>query len=95
MLINPQTRRARYNGRELELTRREFDLLHLLATHEGRMLIHEQLRHHIRGDDFMGDENNAIPISVSRLRQKLEGGRFIESVRGIGYRFIDPKNKKK
>lgn len=94
MVIDPHTRRARYNGRELELTRQEFDLLYLLATHEGRVLTHDQLRHHVWGDDFMGDENNAIPISVSRLRQKLEGGRFIESVRGIGYRFIDPKNKK-
>ena len=94
MLIDPHTRRARYNGRELVLTRQEFDLLYLLATHEGRVLTHDQLRHHVWGDDFMGDENNAIPISVSRLRQKLEGGRFIESVRGIGYRFIDPKNKK-
>lgn len=94
MVIDPHTRRARYNGRELELTRQEFDLLYLLATHEGRVLTHDQLRHHVWGDDFMGDENNAIPISVSRLRQKLEGRRFIESVRGIGYRFIDPKNKK-
>lgn len=94
MVIDPHTRRARYNGRELELTRREFDLLYLLASHVGRVLTHEQLRYHVWGDDFMGDENNAIPISVSRLRQKLEGGRCIESVRGIGYRFIDPKHKK-
>ena len=84
MVIDPHTRRVRYNGRELELTRREFDLLYLLASHVGRVLTHEQLRYHVWGDDFMGDENNAIPISVSRLRQKLEDGRCIESVRGIG-----------
>ena len=58
------------------------------------MLTHDQLRHHVWGDDFVGDENNVIPVSVSRLRQKLDGGEFIESVRGVGYRFNDPTHKK-
>lgn len=92
--VNPTTRRTVYNGRALELTRREFDLLYLLATHEGQVLTHDQLRHHVWGDDFVGDENNVIPVSVSRLRQKLDGGEFIESVRGVGYRFNDPTHKK-
>lgn len=94
MLVDPLTRRVRYNGQELDLTRREFDLLYLLSSHEGRVLTREQLRHFVWGDDFMGDENNAIPISVSRLRQKLDGGDCIESVRGVGYRFTDPTRKK-
>lgn len=94
MLVDPLTRRVLYNGRELELTRQEFDLLYLLSSQEGRVLTHEQLRRHVWGDDFEGDENNAIPISVSRLRQKLNGGSCIESVRGVGYRFIDPSRKK-
>lgn len=94
ILVDPTTRHALYNGRELDLTRREFDLLYLLASQEGRVLTHEQLRYYVWGDDFMGDENNVIPVSVSRLRQKLDGGSFIESVRGIGYRFNDPSHKK-
>lgn len=94
MTLDPLTRRVLHNGRELQLTRQEFDLLYLLATHEGQVLTHEQLRHHVWGDDFTGDESNAIPISVSRLRQKLDGGRFIESVRGVGYRFNAPSHKK-
>lgn len=94
IMVDPITRRTLYNGRELELTRREFDLLYLLSSHEGRVLTHEQLRYYVWGDDFAGDENNAIPVSVSRLRQKLDGGSFIESVRGVGYRFIDPSHKK-
>ena len=94
IMVDPITRRTLYNGQELELTRREFDLLYLLSSHEGRVLTHEQLRYYVWGDDFAGDENNAIPVSVSRLRQKLDGGSFIESVRGVGYRFIDPSHKK-
>lgn len=94
LLVDPTTRRVLYNGRELELPRREFDLLYLLSSQEGRVLTHEQLRYYVWGDDFVGDENNAIPVSVSRLRQKLDGGDCIESVRGVGYRFIDPSRKK-
>lgn len=94
LLIDPLTRRAVYNGRELDLTRREFDLLYVLSSQAGRVLTHELLRYYVWGDDFSGDENNAIPVSVSRLRQKLDGGDCIENVRGVGYRFIDPKRKK-
>lgn len=94
LLVDPMTRRTLYNGRELELSRREFDLLYLLASHEGRVLTHEQLRYYVWGDDFAGDENKAIPVSVSRLRHKLDGVSFIESVRGVGYRLNDPSHKK-
>lgn len=76
------------------LTRREFDLLYVLSSQAGRVLTHEQLRYYVWGDDFEGDETNAIPVSVSRLRQKLGDGDCIENVRGVGYRFIDPKRKK-
>ena len=95
LLIDPLTRRVVYNGRELDLTRREFDLLYVLSSQAGRVLTHEQLRYYVWGDDFEGDETNAIPVSVSRLRQKLDGGECIENVRGVGYRFNDPARKKK
>ncbi len=86
MRIDPLTRYVCYNGREIDLTRREFDLLHLLARHAGQVLTHEQIRYHVWGDDFMGDEGNAIPVGISRLRQKL-GDAPIETVRGVGYRY--------
>lgn len=87
LFMDPSTRRITHNGKELELTRREFDLLYMLASHEGQVLNHEQLRHHVWGDDFIGDESKAIPTSVSRLRAKLDNTRYIETIRGIGYRF--------
>lgn len=90
MRIDPLTRYVLYDGREVDLTKQEFDLLHLLATHAGQVLTHEQIRHHVWGDDFVGDESNAIPISVSRLRQKL-GSSPIETIRGVGYRFKKEK----
>lgn len=95
LMIDPLTRRVVYNGRELVLPRREFDLLYVLSSQTGRVLTHEQLRYYVWGDDFSGDETNAIPVSVSRLRQKLDGGECIENVWGVGYRFNDPARKKK
>lgn len=87
LFMDPSTRKATHNGKELELTRREFDLLYLLASHEGRVLEHDQLRHYVWGDDFIGNESKAIPTSVSRLRAKLDDTGYIETVRGVGYRF--------
>lgn len=46
LLIAPLTRRVVYNGRELDLTRREFDLLYVLSSQAGRVLTHEQLRYY-------------------------------------------------
>ena len=87
MRIDPLTRYVCYNGREIDLTRREFDLLHLLATHAGQVLTHEQISYHIWGNNFTGDESNAIPVSMRRLRKKLEDNHVIETIRGVGYRF--------
>lgn len=95
LIINPLTRCVIYNGRELDLPRREFDLLYVLSSQAGRVLTHEQLRYYVWGDDFSGNETNAISVSVSRLRQKLDGGECIENVRGVGYRFTAPAHKKK
>jgi len=93
MRIDPRGRYVIYNGREIEFPRREFDLLYLLASHAGQVLTHQQIRRHVWGDDFVGDESNAIPISVSRLRQKLEDNP-IETVRGVGYRFKKENTEK-
>lgn len=87
LIMDPSTRRVAQNGNDLDLTRREFDLLYMLATHEGQVLTHEQLRYHVWGDDFIGDESKAIPTSVSRLRAKLDDTGYIETIRGVGYRF--------
>ncbi len=92
MRIDPLTRYVCYDGREIDLTKQEFDLLYLLATHAGQVLTHEQIRYHVWGDDYVGDESNAIPISVSRLRQKL-GNAPIETIRGVGYRFKKENSK--
>jgi DNA-binding response OmpR family regulator len=76
-------------GHELELTRLEFDLLHLLLLNAGRVLRRERLLEQAWGYDFVGD-TRAVDSAIKRLRAKLRqasaSADAIEAVRGIGYR---------
>jgi DNA-binding response OmpR family regulator len=73
----------------LDLTRLEFDLLHLLLANAGRVLTRERLLEQAWGYDFVGD-TRAVDSAVKRLRAKLRSGSpradAIEAVRGVGYR---------
>jgi len=72
---------------EVELTRREFDLLHYLLANKGRVISRESLLDHVWGFDFVG-ETNAVDVYISFLRSKLDdpfGIKLIHTVRGVGY----------
>jgi DNA-binding response OmpR family regulator len=75
--------------KEVELTRLEFDLLHLLLINGGRVLRRERLLEQAWGYEFAGD-TRAVDSAVKRLRLKLRAASFeadaIEAVRGVGYR---------
>ena len=75
----------------LNLTRLEFDLLYHLLSNAGRVLSRERLLEQVWGYDFVGD-TRAVDSAVKRLRAKLREASLeadgIESVRGVGYRFI-------
>jgi two-component system alkaline phosphatase synthesis response regulator PhoP len=72
----------------VELTTTEFDLLKTLAEHRGRVLSREQLLQQVWGHDFYGEER-VVDVHIGHIRQKLGDGRFIVTVRGVGYRFDD------
>lgn len=72
----------------VELTSTEFDLLKTLAEHRGRVLSREQLLQQVWGHDFYGEER-VVDVHIGHIRQKLGDGRFIVTVRGVGYRFDD------
>lgn len=86
LMIEVETRQVFLNGRPLNLTRREFDLLSLLAFHPGRIFTFEQLYEQCWQQDYIGGQNSVM-CQVKRLRQKLGGQGCIETIRGIGYRF--------
>jgi DNA-binding response OmpR family regulator len=80
-------RRARRGARELDLTRREFELLAELARNRGVVLSREQLLEGVWGYDFPTD-GNVVDVFVSYLRRKLEAGgepRLVHTVRGVGF----------
>ena len=72
----------------VELTTTEFDLLKALAEHRGMVLSREQLLQQVWGYDFYGEER-VVDVHIGHIRQKLGDGRFIVTVRGVGYRFDD------
>ena len=72
----------------VDLTTTEFDLLMTLAEHRGRVLSREQLLQQVWGYDFYGEER-VVDVHIGHIRQKLGNGRFIVTVRGVGYRFVD------
>lgn len=76
-------------GEEIELTPKEFDLLHLLLSHPGRAFSREYLLENLWGYEFFGD-TRTVDVHVRRLRQKIEEDPaqpyWLETVRGVGYR---------
>ena len=82
--LNLDAREALLEGRRLELTAREFDLLHTFLAAPGRVFTREMLLAKLWGYDFYGDER-VVDSHIKNLRHKL-GRDYIETVRGVGYR---------
>lgn len=91
--IDPATRQATLCGRDLGLTRKEFDLLHLLATRRGRVVTKRQLLVEVWGQPYGGAENT-VDVHLSWLRRKLgetaTAPRYLRTVHGVGVRLVDP-----
>ncbi len=85
--IDPGARRVWRAGREVELSKTEFDLLELLARNAGIVLDHATIYDRIWGYDF-GPESKNLAVYISYLRRKLEPEGttpLIQTVRGVGY----------
>ncbi|HOX39239.1 MAG TPA: response regulator transcription factor [Candidatus Brocadiia bacterium] len=87
IVINPGRHEALVDGRLVDLTFTEFRLLHLLARRPGWVSSRQQIIEAIRGFDYPVTERS-VDVQVAGLRKKLRSaGCFIETVRGVGYRF--------
>ena len=77
------------DGQPVHVTRREFELLRCLIEHRNRVLSRDRLLERVWGcDRFIG--SRSVDVHVGRLRGKLgEAGKQIETVVGLGYRFVD------
>lgn len=89
MKLDRLSRQVTCNDQGVELTNREFNLLEYLMRLPGRVLTRTQILEHVWGYDF-NPNTNVVDVCIKRIRKKIEpiGGKgWIESVRGVGYRF--------
>jgi DNA-binding response OmpR family regulator len=85
-----QARKILHNGKEVEITKKEFDLLHYLVMNHGKVLARHQLYEHIWGNALEDQyDSNFIDVHIKNLRKKLNACAptpWLETVRGVGYR---------
>lgn len=77
-----------YNGDEIKMPPKEFELLYYLASNKNRVFTREQLLCEVWGYDYPGD-SRTVDVHIKRLREKLHGGSNwqLETVWGVGYKF--------
>jgi DNA-binding response OmpR family regulator len=95
LVIEVSKKRVLLNNKRIELTPKEFDLLHLLAAHPGRTYTREQLLNILWGYQYNGYEHT-VNSHINRLRGKIEpdlsSPKYILTSWGTGYRFNDLEN---
>lgn len=90
MIINTDCRSVKVEGRQVELTGKEFDLLYFLASHKGMVFTKKQIFKQVWEEDYTFDDSNIMSF-ISKLRKKIEKDtehpEYIQTIRGVGYRF--------
>ncbi len=94
--LDPATRTVRQNGKPVELTSVEFNLLHVLLGEAGRVVTRERLAETVLGRKF-SPFDRSIDMHVSKVRRKLgdsdNSADHIKTVRGVGYIFVHPRDQ--
>lgn len=93
LTIDPEGCRVEKRGKSLELTAREFEILHYFAQNTGRVISREHLYETIWGEDSFGCDNTVM-VHIRHLREKLEDNpaepRYILTMKGLGYKLVNP-----
>jgi len=85
LVIDPEKFIVQFEGREIVLAKKEFELLQLLATRPGRVFLRNEILSQVWGNDvIVGDRT--IDVHIRKIRQKL-GVDCITTVKGVGYKF--------
>ncbi|MBP0001301.1 MAG: response regulator transcription factor [Cyanobacteria bacterium SID2] len=98
LLIDPGSREVTLNNEPIPLTALEFDLLHFLASHPGRVWRRSELLQEVWDYDYVGDQR-VVDVHIGQIRRKIEGNSnkpsMIQTVRGVGYKFEIPSASSK
>ena len=87
LVIDPRRFSVSYRDRPIDLSSTEFRLLHVLARKPGWVFSRDQIISALHGDDYPVTDRS-IDVQIVGLRKKLgEAGKYIQTVRGVGYRF--------
>lgn len=93
LAIQPDAYTVTKRGNEIELTHREFELIHYLAKHIGQVMTREHLLQTVWGYDYFGDVRT-VDVTIRRLREKVEDNPshpiWIVTRRGVGYYLRNP-----
>ncbi len=89
--LDPERYEVMVRGEVIELTPREFDLLHYLLKNMDRVVSRDQLLDRVWGYEYAGD-TRLVDVHISHLRDKIEDDpklpKYIKTVRGVGYKFV-------
>lgn len=93
LVIDPGRHEVTVRGEAVELTAREFALLAAMVAHPGLVFTRSQLLEQVWGDEYYDD--HVVDVHVGNLRKKLmddaANPRYVQTVRGVGYRFVGPR----
>lgn len=93
LVIHPGKRQAMLKGKAVDLTFTEFEILRYLASHPGWVFTRYQIVDAVRGKDHPVTDRS-VDVQIAGLRKKLgEHGDLIETIRGVGYRFVEPNDQ--
>lgn len=89
LVVNPGRHEVLVGGEQVSLTVTEFRVLHFLANRPGWVFTRSQIVEAVRGDGYPVTDRS-VDVQIVGLRKKLgDAGRYIETVRGVGYRFVE------
>ncbi|AGX41181.1 response regulator transcription factor [Clostridium saccharobutylicum] len=88
LLIDSMSYKVTYNGEDIKMPPKEFELLYYLASNKNKVFTREQLLCEVWGYDYPGD-SRTVDVHIKRLREKLSSGETweIQTVWGVGYKF--------
>lgn len=89
LAMNERERTASLNGQPIHLTQTEFDLLFFLARDPGRVMNRNEILRDVWGGEWFGS-TKTLDAHVASLRKKLERPDWIVSIRGVGFKLVDP-----
>lgn len=94
LTIHPDAYMVTKHGEQVDLTHREFELLHYLGKHLGQVMTREHLLQTVWGYDYFGDVRT-VDVTVRRLREKIEDNpshpTYLVTRRGVGYYLRNPE----